>query len=155
MAFVRSSRAFSVEKLGRIRPRGHALAKPSGFSSREQSWPLRRLRVNKLEQKTWRTKPDGDLLDCRLRGPCTLQQRRLRHFFKNAFSISSLRMHLLASCKRAVLGLRVRLACEFVPLRELRVARQARAGWRTGNVTERPFDILINCWYTIWQWPRE
>ena len=26
-------------------------------------------------------------------------------FFKNAFSISSLRMHLLASCKRAVLGL--------------------------------------------------
>ena len=72
-------------------------------------------------------------------------------FFKNAFSISSLRMHLLASCKRAVLGLRVRLACEFVPLRELRVARQARAGWRTGNVTERLFDILINWWYTIWQ----
>lgn len=142
-------RVLGAKKLGRIRPRGHTLAKPSGFSSREQSWPLRRLRVNKLEQKTWRSKPDGDLLDCGLRGPCTLQQRRLRHFFKNAFSILSLRMHLLASCKRAVLGPRVRLACEFVPLQELRVARQARAGWRTGNVTENPFDILINCWYTI------
>lgn len=59
-------RVLGAKKLGRIRPRGHALAKPSGFSSREQSWPLRRLRVNKLEQKTWHAKPDGELLDCGL-----------------------------------------------------------------------------------------
>lgn len=155
-----SPRAYSEQKT-RAHPTSRTRPyKTNCFFQQRTSWQRRRLHVNKLEQKTWRVKPDGDLPDCGLRDPCMLQQRRLRHFFKNAFSISSWRMHLIISRTRVLAYSRLSAFGSGSPVSSFFCRSYGPPGkrerkWRTGNVAENLFDEPAIFGYITCQWLRE